>query len=144
MARVDPRDYLAHRGQVTRLPPADLSTSTLGVVALEIAPLCPLAAAQCVAEKVGALAADALAGHSASTLPELRLWAARWQRVRPDLRAFYEQIEVQTTDAGDWGLRRILTGQGTAPGRLRGELDRMWMDRFGTKPAFTLVPKVDL
>ncbi len=144
MAKVDPRDYLAGRGVRAMLPPADLSTETLGVIALEIAALQPLAGAQCVAEKVGALAADALAGQCASTLPELRLWAARWQRVRADLRSFYEELEVQNTPAGDWGIRRILTGQGTAPGPLRGELDRMWRDRYGVKACFTLVPKVEL
>jgi len=146
MARVNPTDYLATRGHgpTSRPPPADLSADVLGVIALELAPLRGLAGALCVAEAVGALTADVRAGHSASTLPRLRAWAARWPRVRPDLRAFYEDPEVQASRAGDWGLRRILNGEGTAPGPLRGELDRMWKDRHGFKAPFTLVPTVEL
>lgn len=144
MARVSSAEWRAERGLVRRLPPADLTVDALGVIALELAPLRGLAEAQCVAEAVGALAADVRAGQSASTLPMLRAWAARWSRVRPDLRAFYEEPAVQVTPAADWGLRRILNGLGTAAGPLRGELDRMWIDRHGAKAPFTLVPTVVL
>lgn len=144
MARIDPRERMARRGRSGALPPADLSADTLGTIALELAPLSSLAGAQCVAEAVGALAADARAGQSASTLPELRRWVARWARLRPDLRAFYEDPGVHTTDAGNWGLRRLLTGQGTASGPLRGALDVLWIDRNGAKAPFSLIPTVEL
>lgn len=144
MARVDPSAYLAARGAPRRLPPAELSVEVLGVVALELTPLRGLKSAECVAEAVGALTADIQAGQSAATLPDLRCWAERWKRVRPDLRAFYEEEAVQTSPAGGWGLRRILTGQGTAPGPLRGALDKLWIERHGAKAPFTLIPKVDL
>ena len=144
MARIDPKGWAERRGRTGTLPPADLSTATLGTIALELAPLRALAGAQCVAEAVGALAADARAGQSASTLPELRRWVARWSRLRSDLRAFYEELEVQTSEAGNWGLRRILTGQGTASGPLRGALDKLWIDRHGVKAPFSLIPKVEL
>lgn len=145
MSRVDPTAFLARRGApAAQHPPADLSPETLGVLAIELAPLQPLAAAQCVAEAVGALLADVQAGQSAGTLLRLRQWVARWQRVRPDLRAFYEDADVHTSRAGEWGLRRLLDGHGTAPGPLRGELDRLWIDRHGCKAPFTLIPTVDL
>lgn len=144
MARVNPSDYLARRSGMTTLPPADMTTGTLGVVALEIAPLRGLGGAQCVLEAVGALAADVRAGHTASTLPRLRTWAARWKRVREDLRAFYEEQDVQASRAGGWAIRRILEGEGTAPGPLRGELDRMWIERHGAKAPFSLIPLVSL
>lgn len=144
MARVNPADYLRAKGAPVRLPPAELSTDTLGVVALELAPLRGLGGAQCVAEKVGALTADVGAGHASNVLPELRVWAARWSRVRKDLRDFYEENAVQATRAGNWGIFRILTGQGTAAGPLRGELDQMWIERNGVKASFTLVPTVTL
>lgn len=144
MSRVDPKDFLAKRGQVSQHPPADLSPSTLGVLAIELAPLRPLAAAQCVAEAVGALTADIRAGQSAGTMLRLRQWVARWERVRPDLRAFYEDPEVHTSIPGEWGLRRLLNGDGTASGPLRGALDRLWIDRHGAKAPFTLIPTVDL
>lgn len=140
--RVDPKRYLARQsGQ--RLPPADMSAATLGVVALEISPLLRLAGAPCVAEAVGALTADVQASQSASSLSWLRGAARRWRQVRPDLRAFYEDPEVHGTDAGDWGLKRLLSGWGTAPGPKRGELDRLWIERHGAKAPFSLIPKVD-
>ena len=37
MARVDPSAYMAGRGAVRRLPPAELSVDVLGVVALVLA-----------------------------------------------------------------------------------------------------------
>lgn len=132
------------RGDGVRLPPADLSVATLGVVALELAPLQEIAGARCIAEAVGALAADALAGQSASTLPMLRQWAVRWVRVREDLRAFYAETAVQESTPGEWAIRRILSGEGTASGPLRGALDQLWIERHGAKAPFSLIPKVIL
>lgn len=127
-----------------RITARHIGAAGLRVLQLELRPLLPLSTCDVVAEVVGTLTADVSAGHTSSALDRLRAWSARWSRVRPDIRAFYEREEVHQTRAGMWGLRRILDGEGTASGPLRGELNRMWKDEHGSEPAFSLIPKIEL
>lgn len=121
-----------------------IGAAGLRVLQLELRPLLALSTCDTVAEVVGALTADVSAGHASSALDRLRSWSARWTRVRPDVREFYERVEVHQHPAGMWGLRRILDGEGTASGPKRGELNRLWREIHGSDPAFTLIPKIDL
>lgn len=121
-----------------------IGAAGLRVLQLELRPLLALSTCDVVAEQVGALTADVSAGHTSSALDRLRAWSSRWSRVRPDIRAFYEREDVHQTRAGMWGLRRILDGDGTASGPLRGELDRLWSEVHGSKPVFSLIPKIDI
>lgn len=127
-----------------RAVPRQISPEAMRVLAMELQPLRGLATCPFIAEAVGALTADVEAEHAPDTLPRLRAWAARWQRVRADIRAFYEREDVHQSRAGMWGLRRVLTGEGTASGPLRGELNRLWRAEYGSDPAFSLIPKIDL
>lgn len=121
-----------------------VSGAAMRMLNLEWAPLLAISACPFVSETICAVADDVAAGHAASTLVRVRGWAARWARVRPDIRAFYERSEVHLTRAGAWGLRRILDGEGTASGPLRGELNKLWRAEHGHDPSFTLIPKIDI
>jgi len=121
-----------------------VSAAGLRMLSLELAPLSAISSCPFVSETICAVGDDVAAGHAASTLVRVRGWAARWTRVRPDIRAFYEREDVYLSPAGAWGLRRLLDGQGTASGPLRGELNKLWRAEHGSDPSFSLIPKIDL
>ena len=133
------------RAYVTGMAEArPVSAAGLRMLNLELAPLLAISCCPFVSETICAVGDDVAAGHAASTLVRVRGWAARWTRVRPDIRAFYELPDVHLSPAGAWGLRRLLDGLGTASGPLRGELNKLWRAQHGCDPSFTLIPKIDL
>lgn len=89
-----------------------------------------------VAERVAEVH-EALAGTGGMTVAtwrRLTLWADRWPRVSPGLRAFYaaEAPEDQTASVV---LFALLEGQRRPDGRRLAALRERWADRYGAEPA---------
>ena len=99
-------------------------------------------------QPVGSLAQtliDAARGHDALTADEvaqLRRWAHRWGRLRPELRAFYAE-HAQAHEAASVALWHILEGrthellQGTI-----GQVHQLHREHTGSTAAWPLFPRV--
>jgi len=116
--------------------------AALAMLALEIAPLGDLRDWP----PVGALAQqvmEAAAGDGGLTgyeVRQARAWAARWQRLSSELRAFY--VEHATDPLVTHCLRRLLDGgPEPKPGAI-GRLVEMWRDLRGYDPPFPLWTRV--
>ncbi len=120
---------------ISAVDPAEVVALGLELGPLRELPWPPLA------QRVEALAAAMRGGEGVGPglVQQLRRWAATWQQVHPDLRAFYARhAQHPAAEAAIW---RVLEG-GRFAGPLRGQLERLWLDDHGSPPGLTLVPNI--
>ena len=146
--RQDRADYHRRQRAAKQGPAATAITpAALAAIGLELGGLVPLYSTWSVLqEALGSILADVGSGEAVELqrLQRLRAWAARWNLLQPALQAFYLRPEVHTSEAGSFALRRILSGEGTFSGPLRGALDQLWSKHSSTPWAGTLVPTIHL
>lgn len=105
---------------------------------LELAPLRDLAWAP-LGQRVESLA-DAIRGGDGVTrgqVDQLRRWAHRWASLHGDLRTFYARVAAHP--AGEAALWAVLDGW-RLRGAMRGQLEMLWRDLYGSAPGVDLFP----
>ncbi len=83
--------------------------------------------------------ASALQGNDSVTradLTRLRTWATRWTSLPEQVRDFY-RAELPASWAGA-ALYKLLETQEPILGKLRGDIERAWLDRYGEPPKYSL------
>jgi len=87
------------------------------------------------------LALAGLGGLDDAQLQRLLLWAARWQRLDPRLRALYAQHPaVGAVDAALWHVLERRAGQPS--GAVYGTLRDLWVRVYGYPPSIELLPTI--
>lgn len=79
-------------------------------------------------------------GVSLDDVKELERYAARWDDLRSDLRAFYRVLCVRDETASV-ALWRILHGGGPLEPWQEGKLKRLWEEAVGYPPTIDLCPR---
>ena len=124
-----------------RLPGAAVPAVAVAALSIELRPLYALAGwppCGALLEEL-ANAARGLGGITAPELARLRTWAANYAQPVVSLRDFYERhLDNEAVEAALWWV--LGTSRALPPGRLRGDLHRLWLDDCGHVPPHTLFP----